>query len=256
MKRAGGEGSSPPVFLPIGMPRSIGTQRESSLHRQLKSAYAGPAGLTEVESAGFIADVASADGGYVEVQTGNFGALKKKARGLAALGRLKIVYPVIVAKYLDVFDSGGEKLYRRKSGRAGKIWDLFRELIYAPELPFVPNLEIELALVDVAEERVMDGKGSWRRKGASVRDRKLLDLREQICLKTPADYLRFVPFARNEEFTAEDLRQKAKIHLGLARKSLYALARLGIVERAGKRGRAYLYRLRVSARKKKWEKPS
>ena len=236
------------------MPRIIGTTHEKSLHRQLKLRYAGRGGRTEVELAGFVVDAVIADGSCVEVQTSNFGQIRVKARELAALRGLKIVFPVTVAKYLEVFDVSGRRESLRKSPRSGSIWDLFGVLIYAPELPLVPGLAIELALVDVAEERVSDGKGSWRRRGLSIRDRRMLALHGQICLSHPADYLRFVPFARNEEFTTGTLGERAGIRADLAKKTLYVLTRLGVVERIGKRGRAYVYRVLVTSRTKKWKK--
>ncbi|MCL2191786.1 MAG: hypothetical protein FWB78_00125 [Treponema sp.] len=236
------------------MPQIIGTRHETNLHRQLKLGYAGRDGRTEVEIAGFVVDVVNADGKCIEVQTCNFGQIRKKAKGLAELYGLKIVYPVTIAKYLEVFDAKGKRQSQRKSPRSGSIWDVFGVLIYAPELPLLPGLEIELALVDVAEERVSDGKGSWRRKGLSIRDRRLLALREQICLSKPADYLRFVPFARNEEFTTGTLGERVGIRVELAKKTLYVLTKIGIVERIGKQGNAYVYRLLATSRTKKWKK--
>jgi len=208
----------------------------------------------EVEIAGFVADAVNSDGECIEVQTGNFGQIRKKAKELAKLCGLKIVYPVTIVKYLEVFDANGSRQSLKRSPRSGNIWDLFAVLIYAPELPLISGLEIELALVEVVEERISDGKGSWRRKGLSIRDRRMLALRERIRLQKPADYLRFVPFAKGEEFTAGILGERAGIRAALAVKTLYVLTRLGVVERIGKRGNAYVYRLLVTPRTKKWKK--
>ncbi|MCL2609063.1 MAG: hypothetical protein FWD94_04070 [Treponema sp.] len=236
------------------MSKTIGTNNESSLHRQLKTSYAGSGGLTEVELSGFVADAVGPDGQRIEIQIGSFAPLKKKAGELAAHGTLKIVYPVIVAKHLEFFDSQGGPLGSRKSNRSGKIWDLFNGMVHAPELPLVPGLEIELALVEVAERRIRDGKGSWRRRGVSVGDRRLLKLHERILLKRPRDYVRFVPFAKKEEFTSGELSEKAGIRVELARKTLYVLVRLGVVEKTGKRGKANLFRLLAGPRTVNWKK--
>ena len=223
-------------------PHSIGTRHETSLHRQLKFSYAA-LGRTEAEVDGFVADGISVDGEFIEVQTGSFGPLKKKAQALAAQGRLRIIYPVIVTKYIEVFDSKGKRLYRRKSPRRGGPWDLFNALVYAPELPLVRGLTIELVLVDAAEQRVRDGKGSWRRKGISIGDRTLLAVHERIRLKKPSDYLRFVPFGAQEPFTSADLREKAGIRREQAQKTLYVLAKLGVIEKTGKQRNALVYQL-------------
>jgi hypothetical protein len=147
------------------MPRTIGTYSESSLHRDLKYSYAGRGGEIEAEVAGFVADGRNAAGEYIEVQTGSFGPLRQKAQKITEQGKLRIVYPVIINKHIEVFDTRGKRLYRRKSPRRGSPWDLFDALVYAPELSLLRRLTIELALVDVTERRVRDGKGSWRRGG-------------------------------------------------------------------------------------------
>ena len=222
---------------------SIGTNNESSLHRDLKFRYAGQGGETEAEVGGFVADGINAEGEYIEIQTGSFGPLRKKA---LALQRLRVIHPVIIAKYIEVYNRRGRLLYRRKSPRRGSAWDLFDVLVYAPDLPLIPRLVIELALVDAAEQRVRDGKGSWRRKGVSIRDRQMLALHDRITLKKPSDYNRFVPFKKNEEFTSALLSQKAGINVDLARKTLYVLVRLGIVKKTGKRGNAFVYKRKGS----------
>ena len=222
--------------------KSIGTWSETSLHRALKFSYTG-LGRTEAEVDGFVADGISADGEFIEVQTGSFGPLKKKAQAFAAQGKLRIIYPVIITKYIEVFDTKGKRLYRRKSPRRGNPWDLFDALVYAPELPLIHGLTIELALVDVSEQRFRDGKGSWRRKGISIRDRNLLALHERIRLKKPSDYLRFVPFSKKELFTSANLGEKAGICRNLAQKTLYVLARLGVIEKTGKQRNTLIYRI-------------
>jgi ribosomal protein S25 len=63
-------------------------------------------------------------------------------------------------------------------------------------------------------------------------------------LKKPGDYRRFVPLARGRSFTTASLAEKAGISGELARKTLYVLNKMGVVERTGKEGRAFSYRLR------------
>lgn len=197
--------------------------------------------MTEAVVAGFVADGISGNGECIEVQTGSFGPLREKAKQLAAEGGLRIIHPVIVNKHIEVFDEGGTWLYRRKSPRRGNPWDLFKALIYAPELPLIPGLRIELALVDVTEKRVQDGKGSWRRKGASIAARELTVWHEAVILESPKDYLRFLPFTNNEEFTTPMLAKETGISVNLAGKTLYVLARIGLVKRIGKQRNAFLY---------------
>jgi stalled ribosome alternative rescue factor ArfA len=222
---------------------SIGTEKESSLHRALKYRYAGSNGQTESPVGAYVADGISESGELIEVQIGSFGPLRKKIKDLASHRKIKIVHPVIITKYIEVFDKKGKRLYRRKSPRRGSKWDLFDALLYAPELALIPNLSIELALVDSLERRIRDGKGSWRRKGISIIDKELAAWHETILLEKPADYRRcFLPFKKNEEFTVPLLAERAGIQAALARKTLYVLYKLELVERIGKMGNLIVYK--------------
>jgi hypothetical protein len=197
---------------------------------------------------GFVADGISPKGEYIEVQLGSFGPLRKKVKEFAARGRVRIIHPIAVTKYIEVYEPrkkrGPEKrLYRRKSPRKGSPWDLFDALLYAPELPLISGLRVELVLADITEKRLKDGKGSWRRKGVSIIDREISAWRGTVPLQKPKDYLRFAPFKKSEEFTTALLAERAGINIYLARKTLYVLTRIGIVRRIGKKGNAWLYKL-------------
>ncbi|MDR3139447.1 MAG: hypothetical protein LBT95_07210 [Treponema sp.] len=219
----------------------IGTERESSLHRALKFRYAGPEGKTEIAAGGYVCDGISGSGEFIEVQTGSFGPLKQKIRELAELGHIRIIHPIIIRKDIEIFDAEGNLQYRRKSPHKGTEWDLFKALLYAPELPLVPNLIIELALVDIVERRIQDGRGSWRRKGLSIADKVLETCHASLPLMSPEDYHRFIPFEAEEQFTARELGKRARIKTDIAQKTLYVLTRINLVERAGKRGNAWVY---------------
>jgi len=228
------------------MPRtahSIGTKRESSLHRALKFRYSGSDGETETLAGSYVCDGVTGRGELIEVQTGSFGPLKEKVKDLTQKNKVRIIYPVIVLKHIELYDTKGCLLHRRKSPRKGSAWDLFKALIYAPELPLLKNLTVELALVAAVEKRIDDNKGSWRRKGVSICDRTLGAWQDSIILKKPKDYLQFVPFSKNEEFTVSRLAKQAGINTALARKTLYTLTKIGIVERVGKKGNALVYKV-------------
>jgi hypothetical protein len=105
-------------------------------------------------------------------------------------------------------------------------------------------------LVEAVEERVADGKGSWRRGGMSIQDRRLVASLGTVALAVKKDYLRFTPFPKKAEWTAKDLAAKAKIRLNLAQKTVFVLCKTGVINQIGKQGRAYLYAISKGNRKK------
>jgi hypothetical protein len=223
--------------------QSIGTEREGSLHRSLKILYADLEGHLEASVGDYVCDVLSSSGEIIEVQTGSFGPLKRKIQEFTNRGSVRIVYPVIVNKTIELREKDGSLVSIRKSPRRGNEWDLFKALLYAPLLPLTKALTIELVMVDVLEKRVRDGRGSWRRKGISVVDRELTALLRAMSLSGKRDYCVFAPFPPGEEFTVRNLAEKAHIRQALAGKTLYVLTKLDVVERIRKNGNAWVYRL-------------
>jgi hypothetical protein len=229
----------------------IGTEREWSLHSALKVRYTGPGGTVEVSKGGYVCDGVSSEGEVIEVQTGSFGPLRAKVKALAKLGPVRIIHPIVVRKYIELYDTDGTLIRKRRlSPRKGSPWDLFKALLYAPELPTLPGLSIELALVDVLERRALDGKGSWRRKGASITGKALLQYHETMVLNSIRDYARFIPFKTGEPFTVKTFAEKAGISTDIAGKALYVLTGIKAVERTGKAGNAYVYQKRLAPGKK------
>jgi hypothetical protein len=225
--------------------RKIGTERESSLHRSLKTRYAGPGGQTEEPVGAYVCDAVSGSGEIIEIRTGSFGPLKRKIQDLRLHGPVRIIHPVIIHKTIELRETDGARVRVRKSPRRGSEWDLFKALLYAPLLPLTDGLTIELAMVDVLEKRIRDGRGSWRRKGVSIVDRELSAWLRAVPLSGKRDYRAFVPFPPGKEFTVRNLAEKARIPKALAGKSLYVLAKIGVVERVRKAGNAWVYRLEL-----------
>jgi len=230
---------------------SIGTKNESELHRSLKFRYSGPDGVTETLIGGYVCDGQTNKGEIIEVQTGSFGPLKEKVKDLTESGKVRIVHPIVVQKYIELYDKKEKFIQRRKSPRKGCVWDLFKALIYAPELPLLPRLTVELALVDIVEKRVDDGAGSWRRKGVSIAGRSVYALRESLVLQKPKDYYQFIPFKKKESFTVRDLAVAAGISVSVARKTVYVLSRMGLLKKADKQGNAIVYSVVNLRRQKK-----
>jgi hypothetical protein len=229
---------------PTGYDNRIGIVRESSLHRDLKIHYTGKGGIIEVSTGykgKYVSDGITKTGEIIEVQIGSFGPLKDKIKHIAPLSSIRIIHPIITQKYIEVYDAENTRCYCRKSPRKGTIWDLFKALVYAPEIPLMPRLTIELAMVAVKQQRRQDRQGSWRRKGISIMDTELTAVQDSLILSGRDDYNVFLSSLEVEPFTSRDLGNIARITPSLARKTLYVLTRLGIVKRSAKKGNAMLY---------------
>ena len=217
-------------------------RKESSLHRSLKFRYSGPGGAIEKTMGNYVCDGQTSKGEIIEVQTGSFGPLKEKVKHLNTKAKVRIIHPIAKQKQIELYSAGGKLLRSRKSPVKGSCFDIFKVLIYAPELPLLKNLTIELAVIDVVEKRIDDGSGSWRRKGVRIADRFLGALHQSVVLKSLKDYRQFIPFGKNESFTVKDLAQKAAIKYSLAQKTIYTLSKMGLIIKAGKQGRALVYK--------------
>ncbi|MDR0314180.1 MAG: hypothetical protein LBI14_11365 [Treponema sp.] len=228
---------------------NIGVLKESSLHKYLKFQYSGADGKTEIPVGDYVCDGQTVDGELIEIQTGSFGPLKEKIKNLSQKNKVRIIYPIIKCKYIEVYDADGKYLRKRKSRLKGSSWDLFNALLYAPELAQTPGVIIELAFIDIVEKRKEDGNGPWRRKFISIGDKipyapiNSSAGYESIVLSELNDYYRFLPFTPKQDFTVSDLAKTAGISVTLARKCLYVLNKLGLIERIGKKGNSYVYKL-------------
>ena len=216
--------------------------KESSLHHSLKFHYTGAGGVIEAQVGPYVCDGLTSSGEIIEVQTGSLGPIKEKVFFLAKNGKVRIIHPIVNHKYIELFDSGGNFLHSRKSPRKGKTWDLFKSLVYAPELALLKNTTIELAVIDIREKRISDGSGSWWRKGVRVADRFLETWHSSVVLSRRSDYCNFIPFKKNESFTAREFAKNAGINARLAGKTLYVLTKIGLVEKTGKQGNTFIYK--------------
>ena len=84
------------------------------------------------------------------------------------------------------------------------------------------------------EIRCKDGKGSWRRKGISIVDRKLLEVVEKVTFKESKDFLIFLPEELPRSFTNKDLAKTLKVTVFKARKITYCLRKMKIIKEVGK----------------------
>jgi hypothetical protein len=216
---------------------------ESSLHQALKDRYTRTSeDRQEVYVDGYQIDVVRGDL-LVEVQTGSFTHLKAKLANLLPNHHLLLVHPIPVDKWIVRLNAAGDRAAsRRKSPRHGRVETAFRELVrIAPYLNH-PNLHLEVILTREEEILQNDGHGSWRRKGWSIVDRRLLEVVQVVTLYEEKDFCQFISASCPQPFTSRELAQALQVPTYLGYKIVYCLSAMHLLELAGQRGRARLYR--------------
>lgn len=222
---------------------SIGTLNEKTLHADLKWLYSESHDQLEKRVENFVIDIVR-DDLLIEIQTANFTVIRRKLEKLIQNNKVRLVHPIITDKWIINIDTKLDKTIRRRlSPKHCSYIDIFEELIRIPDMISHPNFEIEIILVQIEEVRENSGNGSWRRKGWSIYDKKLISVLERKEFRNPSDFLNFIPKSLEPPFTNFELAHSLKKPLRLARKMSYCLRKMGMLKLIGKRGRAYLYDL-------------
>jgi hypothetical protein len=219
---------------------AIGTMREGSLHAALKSLLAGPGDRLEVPVGRFVIDLVRADGELVEVQTGGFGALGRKLDALLDEHRVRIVHPVAAERRIVRVDEQGMVLGTRRSPKRATVVAVFDQLVAFPSLLTHPNLTLEVMLLredHIRRSRPTTVRGRTRDPG----ERRLVEVLDRVALRTPDDLLAAIPALPREPFTSRELAAALECSTLLAQRAVYCLRAVGIVDPAGRRGRAPLH---------------
>jgi hypothetical protein len=219
----------------------IGLLNEQPLHAALKTWYAQPGAQFEVQIDGFVVDIVQGDL-LVEIQTGNFSAVKEKTRALVKDHSLRLVYPIAREKWLlKLSKERGGKTRRRKSPKHGRVEEVFKELVSFPELMCNPNFSLEVLLIREEEVRRYDPARRWRNRGWVTVERRLLDVVSRRLFEQPEEIVAILPASLPERFTTADLARAMNGPRRLAQKTAYCLRKMGVIVEVGRQGRSKLY---------------
>ncbi len=213
---------------------------EHSLHSAIKEWYSLPNDRLEVRIDGFIIDILRGDL-LIEVQTKNFHGIKGKLSSLAENHQVRLVYPIPERKWIVRITGSSELASRRKSPREGRLADLFYELVSIPNLITRENFSLEVLMIEEEEIRCNDGKGSWRRRGVSIKDRKLINVTDRVLFRNEADFLRFLPTSVKRPFTNRSLADLTGTSISLTRRITYCLRKMGVIGMVDNNGRELIF---------------
>jgi len=222
---------------------------ERALHLEIKKVYSLPGDQFEVKLDNYIVDILRGQL-VIEVQTKNFSAIKGKLETLTEKHKVRLVYPLTERKWITYFTKENVVMSKRRSPKKGKLADLFRELVMIAHIVGDANFSLEVFLIDEEEIRCNDGRGSWRRRGASIKERRLLQVNSRILFKNKTDYLKILPDGLNQVFTNKELSKLGKIPLRTARQITYCLRKSGAILLSPKRGRELSFQLPPTVEKK------
>ena len=225
----------------------IGTLGEKTLHAAVKYYLEPDESCHEVPYLGFVADIKN-EAGVIEVQTRAFDRLRRKLAVFLEAGPVTLVCPLPHLKYVQWLDpETGEVSRRHKSPKTGQPWHILPELDKIRGMLDHPHLTLLILLLDVDEYRNLDGWSRDRKRGSHRLERIPLSLYQELRIEQPADRQALIPEGLPPEFTKAELAKCGRFSDRQSAFALRALMSLGLCERCGQRGKAYLYRLTETA---------
>ena len=221
----------------------IGTLQEKTVHAILKDYYAPDKEMQEIPIDGYVADIFTGTE-IIEIQTANFNKMRSKLDCFLPDYPVTIVYPVPGIKWLCWIDEAtGECSKPRKSNVKGSVYRAFYELYkiksYLPD----PNLHLCFPILELEEYRLLNGWSKDKKKGSCRYDRIPKALLDEIRFDRVEDYVQLIPYDLPEPFTAAEFGKAVKERREIAANVLHILHYLHVLERCGKIGNAYTYRV-------------
>lgn len=221
----------------------IGTLSEKTIHAVLKYYYAPNDAYHEIKVNSFVADI-MVDGEIIEIQTRNFNTMRDKLNCFLENHEVTIVYPVAYTKWISWIDpETGEMTKKHKSPKRGSIYSIMPELYRIKMFLKNPSLHFTICMIDVEESRFLNGWSKDKKRGSVRHDGLPINIYDEICFDLENGYRQFLPDTLPHQFTSKDLKVHAKINQNLANVTLNILYHVGIVDRIGKDGKAYLYEI-------------
>lgn len=221
----------------------IGTYQEKTLHAVLKDYYAPAKDMQEISVGGYVADIFTGSE-IMEIQTGSLAPMRKKLQSLLGQYPITVVYPIPRVKYLSWIDENtGECSKPRKSTVKGSVYRAFSELYKIKPFLHDPNLRLCFPYLEIREYRLLNGWSRDKKKGSMRYDRIPAALLDEIRINSREDYFGLIPDGLPERFTAKDFGEQIRERKEIAALVLNILHDLDVVERCGRYGRYYLYRI-------------
>lgn len=223
--------------------KGIGTKNESSVHAVLKNYFEQRQDAQEITIGKYTADIVGEDG-IIEVQTSHFLALAEKLEAFLPAAHVTVVYPIYINKRIVYLNEDGSEKRARMSPLKGSLFNIFPEIFPIARFLTNNNLSFRLMIMDCDEYRISPlaiGKTKNKNNKHSVFDRFPTRLIDEITISAPEEWVKLIPCLREKDFTVTDAAAAAHTARKNAAAALAVLYRGGVLERTGKKGRAFCY---------------
>ena len=221
----------------------IGTIGEKTIHAIMKYYYAPNPAYHERKVGSYVADI-MLDGEILEIQTRAFQNLRRKLDVFLPEHEVTVIYPVAHTKWLSWIDpETGEVTKPRKSPKTGTIYRLIPDLYKLKMYLKSERLHFTIPLIDVLETRILDGWSKDKKRGSHRDDGVPVGIFDEVRINKREDYHVLLPDGLPAEFTVKDYKCAARVPVGVASTALNILFSLDLVERTGKQGNAFVYRV-------------
>lgn len=237
----------------------INTYNESSLHKSIKTLYAVDFnGQTEVERFGHVYDILTEDS-VIEIQTKNLSKLLAKTLDtLDKNYKVKIVWPLVINKWIETSDESGAILSCRRSPVRGSIYNLFDEITGLYPVLLNKNFSLDIVEVNIVEKRTKYNEPVQTlnrrrrfRKDYLKTGKELKEILETKVFRTKEDYLNLIPKSILPEFCAKDLARALKEDKTLpssaskkAHIMLWVLKRMELIEETSVKNRSHYFKVK------------
>ena len=222
----------------------IGTLSEKTVHAVVKNYYEPDEDKQEIPIEGLYADIFTGSE-IIEIQTRSFDQVRKKLDRFLTYYPVTVVLPMPAVKWLIWIDEEtGELTDKRKSPKKGNAYQAFKELYRIKQYLKKDGLTIKLLFLDMEEYRLLNGWSRDKKKGSCRYDRIPVSLVDEITLSCPQDYMQLLPDDLPDTFTCAEFSKLVKIPSKQANLVLNILFYLEVVERIGKKGNSYIYKLK------------
>ena len=219
----------------------VGGLGEKSMHKMLKLYIEPREEFHEVKYLGSVADVKNEEGIF-EIQTRGVEKLAPRLKKYLAGDKVTVVIPLIVRKRISFIDpETGELSAPKLSPKHEGVYNALREIYKIRKQIKVDNLFFRLIYLNADEYKYLDGWDKTRKKGTTKIEKIPTAIvgEELISYRSLVDY---VPFSREEEFTAKELCRAAAIPKRVAPYVVGLLSYAEAIVHVSKRGREYVYK--------------